>query len=154
VLILIRRVKRCKSLTYLLTSLLIFFTLFFTGLYMTCVTVDDERITVNVPVVFTSKSVWKDEVVRVFIIDWNSDESYRPSLIRLGVSLLEYKVGWFTFNNGRSALLISSSSRNLTVETKKGELILLSPSSFKDFTTSFKKVFLPAGELSTGLNGT
>lgn len=137
-----KRLKRAKLFIYILAPLLAIFTLLLAGSYMTNVTVDAEKVAVTVPIAFTTKVVEKSDVARVFIVDWDSDEAYRPNLRNFGAALFEYKVGWFTLSNGRSALLLTSSSANLAIETKGGELILVSPQDFDEFVAFFEKVFL------------
>lgn len=84
------------------------------------------------------RTLTKTDIADVSIIDWRRERSLRPSWRLFGTSFGDYNVGKFRLCGKKSALLLSTSSKNLLIETKKGELILLSPPDFERFIGCFK----------------
>jgi hypothetical protein len=141
--ILINKMKPSKILFSKYALLPIILVVILGASYMTNVTVDENSISVNSPFSFSFKVIEKNDVERIFVVDWNSNESYRPSRRDLGMGFGDYKFGSFTLNNGQSALLLSTDSNNLYIETIDGEIILLSPLDFDNFVSLVDDVFLP-----------
>lgn len=113
------------------------------GSYITNISVDENSISVSSPFSLSFKVIEKNDVERIFVVDWDLNESYRPSRRDLGMGFGDYKVGSFTLNNGQSALLLSSDSSHLFIETIDSEIILLSPPDFDIFVSIVNDVFLP-----------
>ena len=111
---------------------------FFTACsYQINVEISQDELIVRCPP-FGTKVVGKVNVIKAFVVDWNTNSSYRPVLRTGGTSLGSYKTGWFKLENGSPALLVSSSSKKLCIPTTEGYYLLLSPQGFTKFLETFK----------------
>ena len=108
--------------------------------YQTNVEITESSLVVRCPP-FAIKLVDRLDVIEVFIVDWNTNASYRPALRTGGTSFGSYKVGWFKLENGAPALLVTSSSKNLCIRTTEGYYLLLGPENFTRFLQAFNATF-------------
>ena len=102
---------------------------------------NDGKLVINAPIAFLWRSIDKDEIVRAYVIDWNINTDYSPTIRNLGIQVNNYLVGHFILSNGLQAIVMASRSEVLVVETRNGEAILLGPNDFEEFTTVFNKLY-------------
>jgi len=81
---------------------------------------------------YADKVIGQEDIVRAFVVDWNTNSSFRPMLRTSGTAFGDYKVGWFKLENGYPALLMTSSSNNLCILTKEGYYVMLHVEPFEE----------------------
>jgi hypothetical protein len=101
------------------------------------VEINEDRLIINAPPYSTNLILKKEDIVRAFVIDWSINTSYVPTLRTGGTGWGSYKTGWFKLANDVSALLVTSSSKNLCIETTEGYYVLLNPNNFESFIAAF-----------------
>jgi hypothetical protein len=134
-----RSKKSIATFVFLTVFAFVFTTIIFWH-YQTNIEIDMDKLIINVPP-YTTKVIEKGDIVRAVVVDWKANTSFTPTLRTGGTGWGSYKTGWFTLSNGASALLITSSTENLCIETKEGYYILLNPGDFDLFKETYYNNF-------------
>lgn len=116
--------KKALSSTVIFSIVAIAFGVFFVSSYQVEVQTCGSELTVRCPP-YADKVIRQEDIVTAFVVDWNTNSSFKPITRTSGTAFGNYRVGWFKLENGYPALLITSSSNNLCILTKEGYYLML-----------------------------
>ena len=137
------RIKNLLTPTSLVFSLcIVMFSFFVAFSYQVSVEIEGSYIKVNCPP-YGTKIIYKEEVVKAYVVDWSINGSYHPTMKTAGTAWGSYKAGWFKLENGFPCLLAASNSKNLCLQTAAGYYVLLSPPNFEEFLETVNMTFMP-----------
>lgn len=86
---------------------------------------------------FKTIEITKEEIEEYRVLDWSQETEYRPVRRNLGMALGSYREGRFTLENGETALLLTSSSNVMLLDTAEG-ILLLGPDDMEAFQTDLE----------------
>lgn len=120
--------------------LILFIYLFLIAPAQTTIVLDYDTLTVNIPP-YAHETVQKEEILRISVVDLESDESLRPKSKKFGAGTRSYKKGWFKLANGRDAIMMTTGTKAVCLELDD-KYILLSPDRFDDFVEELNEKFM------------
>lgn len=89
---------------------------------------------------FKKVDITVEEIVDARLINWEEEPEYRPVNRTMGTGMGAYKEGRFTLENGKSAFLLTNSSKVLLLDTTEG-LLMLGPDDLDGFYEDFLEQF-------------
>lgn len=133
-----RTKKEVLNMSVLLVVVVLLAGLFLGVGRLNTITLEDDLLRVRFFTGFKTVELTQEDIEDIQVVDWTQQTDYRPVRRNMGMSFGSYREGRFTLENGETALLLTSSSQVVVLDTAQG-LLLLGPDDLEAFQTDLNE---------------